>query len=215
MTDTSLSMAPKQDRSRAALERLMTATREILHDGTFEDLTIAGISKRSGVSTGSIYARFKGKDELFRAVMALVLDELDEEWSQLIEQLGARDLTLQPLVPAAINLLGDHLHRHAPMLRPFMAHANDEQVARRGKASFKLTSESFIALLLQARAEIRHPAPEHAVASCFAITYAAFARFFGLGSAADAAGEGDWASLKEDLGDMCLGFLSHTPYRPA
>lgn len=123
MTQTSLPMAPKQDRSRAALERLMTATREMLHDGNFEDLTIAAISKRSGVSTGSIYARFKGKDELFRAVMALVLNELDEEWTKLIEQLREQGLGLQPLVPAAVSLLGDHLQRHAPLLRPFMAHA--------------------------------------------------------------------------------------------
>jgi AcrR family transcriptional regulator len=205
-------MAPKQDRSRASLERLMTATREILNDGTFEHLTIAGISKRSGVSTGSIYARFKGKDELFRAVMALVLDEIDQEWGRLIEELRGRKLSLQSLVPTAISSLGDHLHRHAAMLRPFMAHAHDEHVARRGKASFKLTSHSFIELLLEARDTIRHPQPEHAVTSCFSIAYAAFARFFGLGSAADAAGEGDWEALKRDLGDMCLGFLIHPPY---
>ncbi|WP_040262465.1 TetR/AcrR family transcriptional regulator [Pseudomonas massiliensis] len=213
MTEATCDKMPKQDRSRASLERLMTATREILHDGTFEHLTIAGISKRSGVSTGSIYARFKGKDELFRAVMALVLEEIDEEWAQHIERLGKQELRLQALVPAAVGLLGDHLHRHAAMLRPFMAHAHDEHVARRGKASFRLTSESFITLLLQAREEIHHPRPEHAVASCFTIAYAAFARFFGLGSAADAAGEGDWEALKQDLGDMCLGFLMHTAHK--
>lgn len=213
MTEATCPMMPKQDRSRASLERLMAATREILHDGTFEHLTIAGISKRSGVSTGSIYARFKGKDELFRAVMALVLDELDQEWTQLMEQLRGQELALQPLVPAAVGMLGDFLHRHAAMLRPFMAHAHDEHVARRGKASYRMTSQSFIAVLLQARGDIRHPHPEHAAASCFSIAYAAFARFFGLGSAADAAGEGDWAVLKQDLGDMCLGFLSHPPYR--
>lgn len=213
MTEATCPMMPKQDRSRASLERLMAATREILHDGTFEHLTIAGISKRSGVSTGSIYARFKGKDELFRAVMAVVLEEIDQEWAQLMDQLHEQELALHALVPAAVGVLGEHLERHAAMLRPFMAHAHDEQVAQRGKASFKLTSQRFIALLLQARADIRHPQPEHAVASCFSIAYAAFARFFGLGSAADAAGEGDWAVLKQDLGDMCLGFLSHPPYR--
>ena len=61
MTDLPAMRQPKQDRSRVALERLMAASREILHEGTFELLTIAEISKRSGVSVGSIYARFGGK----------------------------------------------------------------------------------------------------------------------------------------------------------
>ena len=86
MTDLPAMRQPKQDRSRVALERLMAASREILHEGTFELLTIAEISKRSGVSVGSIYARFGGKEDLFIAVMMEVMQELDAEWQQLIEQ---------------------------------------------------------------------------------------------------------------------------------
>ncbi|WP_411547551.1 hypothetical protein [Klebsiella pneumoniae] len=48
MTDLPAMRQPKQDRSRVALERLMAASREILHEGTFELLTIAEISKRFG-----------------------------------------------------------------------------------------------------------------------------------------------------------------------
>ena len=86
MTDLPAMRQPKQDRSRVALERLMAASREILHEGTFELLTIAEISKRSGVSVGSIYARFGGKEDLFIAVMMEVMQELDAEWQQLIQQ---------------------------------------------------------------------------------------------------------------------------------
>ncbi|HCI6410401.1 TPA: TetR/AcrR family transcriptional regulator, partial [Klebsiella quasipneumoniae subsp. similipneumoniae] len=38
-------------------------------------------------------------------------------------------------------------------------------------------------------------------------SYAALARFLGLGWAADAAGEGDWEQLKRHLGMMCLSYL--------
>ncbi len=62
MTDLPDMRKPKQDRSRIALERLMSASREILHEGTFELLTIAEIIKRTGLSVGSIYARFSGKE---------------------------------------------------------------------------------------------------------------------------------------------------------
>nr|WP_180202948.1 TetR/AcrR family transcriptional regulator [Pseudomonas sp. SbOxS1]NYU02524.1 TetR/AcrR family transcriptional regulator [Pseudomonas sp. SbOxS1] len=207
MPTESASRTPKQDRSRASLERLMAASREILSEGTFEQLTIVGISKRSGVSVGSIYARFEGKDELFLAVMMDVLGELDCEWAELIEGLRKRSLPLAEQVPELINTLAEHLRRHASILKPFMTRAFDPRVAKCGKATHLKAAHAFQSLLLHSREDIQHPDPEHAVSACFSIAYAALARFLGLGSAADAAGEGDWDQLKHDLGIMCFGFL--------
>ncbi|PYY69613.1 TetR family transcriptional regulator [Pseudomonas jessenii] len=210
MPTATASRVPKQDRSRAALEKLLSATREILSEGTFEQLTIAGISKRSGVSVGSIYARFQGKDELFLAVMADVFGELETEWAELISSVRSRQLTLDDKVPELIETLAEHLRRHASILKPFMARGSDPRVAAFGKAGHMKTASSFQSLLLESRTEIKHPFPEHAVNACFSIGYAALARFLGLGSAAEAAGEGDWGQLKQDLGSMCVGFLKQT-----
>ncbi|WP_455921212.1 TetR/AcrR family transcriptional regulator [Pseudomonas putida] len=207
MPTATASRPPKQNRSRAALEKLLNATREILSEGTFEQLTIAGISKRSGVSVGSIYARFEGKDDLFLAVMADVLGELDAEWAELIEALTRKELPLTQQVPELIGTLAEHLRRHASILKPFMTRGSDPRVAVYGKATHLKTASSFQNLLLASRAHISHPDPQHAVSACFSISYAALARFLGLGSAADAAGEGDWEQLKQDLGAMCVGFL--------
>lgn len=207
MTDLPDMRKPKQDRSRIALERLMSASREILHEGTFELLTIAEISKRSGVSVGSIYARFSGKEELFVAVMMEVMQGLDAEWQQLTTSLRARHLPLRQLVPELLDLQADYLRRHAGILRPFMARADDERIAGIGKAAYQKNEQIFIALLMDSAADIHHPQPEQAVKFCFTIAYAALARFLGLGSASEAAGEGDWDQLKQDLGVMCLSFL--------
>ncbi len=140
MTDLPAMRQPKQDRSRVALERLMAASREILHEGTFELLTIAEISKRSGVSVGSIYARFGGKEDLFIAVMMEVMQELDAEWQQLIQQLHARNLPLRQRLPALMDVRAEYLRRHAGILRPFMARADDERVAGIGKAAYQKMS---------------------------------------------------------------------------
>ncbi|HDT6544798.1 TPA: TetR/AcrR family transcriptional regulator [Kluyvera ascorbata] len=207
MTDLPDMRKPKQDRSRVALERLMSASREILHEGTFEMLTIAEISKRSGVSVGSIYARFSGKEELFVAVMIEVMQGLDAEWLQLTTDLRERHLPLQQRVPALIEMQAEYLRRHAGMLRPFMARADDERIANIGKASFVKNESTFTELLLDSETEIRHPDAEKAVKFCFTLSYAALARFLGLGSASDAAGEGDWGQLKQELGVMCLSYL--------
>ncbi|MFF5864437.1 TetR/AcrR family transcriptional regulator [Pseudomonas sp. NPDC012596] len=198
---------PKQDRSRASLERLMAASRELLRDGTFEQLTIGAISKLSGVSVGSIYARFQGKDDLFLAVMTNVLAEIDAEWATLLSAIRARELPLDKRVPAVVEMLAEHLKTHANLLRPLMGRASDKHVANCGKASYLKAAHGFQSLLLECCADIRHPNPPHAVEACFSITYAALARFLGLGSAAEASGEGDWEQLKKDLGIMCRGFL--------
>ncbi|WP_244621277.1 TetR/AcrR family transcriptional regulator, partial [Klebsiella pneumoniae] len=144
MTDLPAMRQPKQDRSRVALERLMAASREILHEGTFELLTIAEISKRSGVSVGSIYARFGGKEDLFIAVMMEVMQELDAEWQQLIQQLHARNLPLRQRLPALMDVQAEYLRRHAGILRPFMARADDERVAGIGKAAYQKNEQTFI-----------------------------------------------------------------------
>ncbi|KMK19691.1 TetR family transcriptional regulator [Pluralibacter gergoviae] len=207
MSERSAIRQPKQDRSRIALERLMTASREILSEGTFELLTIAEISRRSGVSVGSIYARFGGKEDLFVAVMAEVMQELDAEWQQLVERLQAQNLPLREKLPALMDVQAEYLHRHAGILRPFMARADDERVASIGKAAYLKNEQTFIQLLLDSAAEILHPRPEHAARFCFTVAYASLARFLGLGSAVEASGEGDWEQLKRDLGLMCLSFL--------
>lgn len=185
----------------------MAASREILHEGTFELLTIAEISKRSGVSVGSIYARFNGKEDLFVAVMMEVMQELDAEWQQLIEPLRAAHMPLHQKLPALMNVQAEFLRRHAGILRPFMARADDPRVANIGKSAYLRNEQTFTALLLENRDEIRHPQPEQAVKFCFTVSYAALARFLGLGSAAEASGEGDWDLLKQELGMMCLSFL--------
>lgn len=202
-----VSNAPQQDRSRASLERLMCATREILHEGTFEQLTIAGISKRSKVSVGSIYARFKGKEELFLAVMIEVMKEMEAEWAQELDALRKRDLPLEQLVPALVEALAEHLRKHAGILQPFMTKASDPRVATCGKATHLKAEKLFCDTLLALKEQITHPEPERAVGMSFVIAYSTLARFLGLGSSADAAGEGSWNHLKTDLGQMCLGFL--------
>ena len=201
------SNAPQQDRSRASLERLMGATREFLQEGTFEQLTIAGISKRSKVSVGSIYARFKGKDELFLAVMIEVMKEMEGEWVDVLAKLKKRNLPLEQMVPALIESLAEHLRKHASILKPFMTKASDPRVAACGKATHLKTEKSFCDLLLALKDQITHSEPERAVGMSFVIAYSTLARFLGLGSAAEAAGEGNWVYLKTDLGQMCLGFL--------
>ena len=54
------------------------AKTEFLQNG-FQTASIANIAKRAGVTTGAIYTRYKGKEELFHSLIAGFLQDLDKE----------------------------------------------------------------------------------------------------------------------------------------
>ena len=59
---------PRQKRSRATMERVLTAFAELIQDKPFEHITMAEISARAKASLPSIYARFEDKNGLLLAV---------------------------------------------------------------------------------------------------------------------------------------------------
>ncbi|MFJ4348713.1 TetR/AcrR family transcriptional regulator [Pseudomonas sp. NPDC089401] len=199
---------PQQDRSRQSLEKVLAAARQLLCESMTADLTLSDVSKTAGVSIGSIYGRFKGKDDLLQVVFEDALEKMDLEWQALMQALDARPLTLPELLPQLVDTLAEFLARHAAILKPFMNRAGQGDIVRSGKEAHSKMADAFIARISAHQDEIRHPDPERAVHSCFRITYSSLARFLGLGSAADAAGEGDWNHLKEDLSTMSVLFLT-------
>lgn len=54
------------------------AKMEFLQNG-FQYTSINNIAKRAGVTTGAIYTRYKGKDELFHSLIEELLEVLDKE----------------------------------------------------------------------------------------------------------------------------------------
>ncbi len=55
---------PRQKRSRQTLSRLLGAAEELLRDRPFDQLPIASLLDRAGISVGSFYARFESKEAL-------------------------------------------------------------------------------------------------------------------------------------------------------
>ena len=74
---------PKQDRSRRTLERIETATLELIAEKGVEETTVQDIVKRARSSVGSFYARFPAKEDLLlhleQKVWSRARDRFDEE----------------------------------------------------------------------------------------------------------------------------------------
>ena len=65
-----VSRKPQQGRSKASLERMLAAGRELMLERGSEEFTLQEVSERGQVSIGSIYLRFESKDNLVRGVIA-------------------------------------------------------------------------------------------------------------------------------------------------
>lgn len=208
--------AAKQDRSRASFERVLDAAEELLCKKGYGSVTLNDVSLKAKVSIGSIYGRVESKDHLLRALQVRVLDRIDLEHHAMVNRIRRRELALHELVPTIVRELADYLRRHAPILSVFMERAtSDPVIATTGKKRFLEQARDIELLILGRKAEINHPQPEAAAHTCFSVAYASLARYLGLGSSRDVAGEGDWAQLVDHLGLMCLYFLIADPQQAA
>jgi AcrR family transcriptional regulator len=211
----SFSREPKQDRSKASLERLMNASRQLLADKGYSEFTLQELSKISKVSIGSIYNRFKGKDDLLRQLQTNQLNEMDKDVALIINNIRRQRLELKKLVPLLIEEFGGFLKKNQNILRPLMEIAAiDDIVAEIGKKHFAQNLRDFEQLLIDKSNEFNQPNCERAADVSMRLVYAALARQLGLGtlgSAAAGANEEDWDKLLIDLSHMVLFYLLGKP----
>jgi AcrR family transcriptional regulator len=209
---TAHARVPKQGRSRQSFERIIEATIELLRERPYDQITLAEICQRAGVSTGALYGRVSGKDELLRAVQVLFLERLGEQFTAEAERIAAQAHGLAQVVPAVVTGLGSLLKESASVLRAFMLRGPvDELIAVAGRKSADENHAKFSRLVAACGNEIRHPNPARAIEASMLLIYATQARFLGLDSIGGM-GEGtSWNNLLEDLSDMMLAYLRFEP----
>jgi AcrR family transcriptional regulator len=204
------SREPKQARSRQSFEKTIEAALALLQERGNDEFTLADVSARSGVSIGSIYARFQGKDELLRVAHGRKMDDIDAVSTHLFEPLPTRpDAALESVAREAVDLIIDVLRRYADILRPFMLRATqDETIAQRGAASHAALAGHFADVLgkwpggFLGQAEIDW---------CFNVVYSVVARRLGLGSTMEGSGTLDWPEIAEKLAGMVASYLAAGP----
>jgi AcrR family transcriptional regulator len=121
--DTSPRKAPRQARSRATVDAILTATAQILVEEGYDKATTNTIARRAGVSIGSLYQYFPNKEALVTALCERHLHDTTRVLMGAIETL--KDAPL----PEAIRRLIDVLLRiHA--VEPELHRVLIEQVPR-------------------------------------------------------------------------------------
>lgn len=101
---------PRQARSRAALERIYVATNQLLQERPFDRIRMTDIAKRGEVSVGSIYQRFRTKDDLLWHLYGIYVETAAEEVHQLERKMSSADdkARLKALLQLILRLFREH-----------------------------------------------------------------------------------------------------------
>ena len=210
MTDAVTVQPPQQERSRVSFERVLEAATSLLEERGYEGFTLAEVSKRAGVSIGSIYARVKSKDDLFYVVQDRYMTRTEDRPrlrdAEALGPLGTRDLVLE-----IVREFGEVFHQNEPLLRVFMHRGIvDSVVAERSSASVSQFHDHVEAILLTRRAEIVHADPSLAIDVAFRMAWGTLARQIMYGPTFESHRAIRWDTLVGELGRACAAYLLGT-----
>ncbi len=153
---------PKQTRSRKTLERIVTASLEILEEEGTDGLTVQAIVERAGSSVGSFYARFRGKSDLLDYLRARLWEEASVRWDAALASRDWTELDLSQLAEGVARLLLEAERSHASYLRALGRAAGAGGGDAYGAFRAHLL-EGLERILVARRERIAHPDPVLAV----------------------------------------------------
>ncbi len=203
-----VSRMPQQGRSKASLERMLAAARELMVERGSEEFTLQEVSERGQVSIGSIYLRFESKDNLVRGVIAKALEVLSRDEDELLLRLERDHKDLASFVSAYVDGYAEVLRLHAPLLRMTMERAaSDPQVSAPGKESALRAETNATNAMLAHSAEFGGKDQKIKAQSAYHIVFATLARQLSLGSSGEAVHDYDWNLLKREMARMVLAYF--------
>lgn len=167
---------PRQQRSKASLERVLAAGAEVLVEGGYSAFTINEVARRAAASSGLIYARFEHKAALFEAVMVHELARMVDDENAAIEEIASRGLATGELIEEVVRLLADIAHREAPLTRVFMERTTVDPALLTPVKRLRTAPLRIAELLVERRDDIRHDDPRRAADMAFWIVTSSLER---------------------------------------
>jgi AcrR family transcriptional regulator len=157
---------PQQQRSRDTVHRITSATVRLLARKTFEEISIAEISRAARISVGGFYARFPSKESLLDWFDQNLLEEelLRIPESQITTRW--KSWTQEEIVTDHFTRWARFLQKHRELLsRIFLSLRSQPslETLQRAHSFNEVVHRPFVNALLTERNTIRHPDPEKAI----------------------------------------------------
>jgi AcrR family transcriptional regulator len=157
---------PRQPRSQASFERMIAAAHDLIWESGLEAATVQGILQRSGVGSGTFYARFDGRDALLAYLAIRFWSDAEEGWAAVLlphrwTAAGPKEIVTQFTRMAVV-----WTQAHGALLRAFLVHAMTHAEADLLDQTMELdntVADHLTRLLLPRAKEFTHPDTEGAV----------------------------------------------------
>jgi AcrR family transcriptional regulator len=114
---------PRQARSRISFERMVTAAHDLIAESGLEGATVQRILKRSGVGSGTFYARFDGRDALLAYLAIRFWSDAEEGWSSVLTPSRWTAAGPKEIVTQFTRMAVAWTWAHGALLRAFLVHA--------------------------------------------------------------------------------------------
>lgn len=154
---------PVQQRSRDTLERIARATRDLLAETVFEELTLQQIVSRAQCSVGTFYQRFANKDAILPYLLTIHYEEIRHRLEHMLSRMAGKNL--EQRVAEVVYFLATNALKDRGLIRTLVLRNQQrpESIPTeiRGAASEML--ESIYRSLLECEHEIEHRAPRPAL----------------------------------------------------
>ena len=194
---------PQQARSRASLRKVLTAAEHVLAERGLESFTVAEVATRAGMSVGTIYRRFDGKEQLLYAVKDQLLTQLE---AGVRDALQSASPGLRSTFTAFVAALADTFAEHDRIF-PELLDAQRSDGRDRGLAALSAIQSALRDAVEPCLAETDgvDMAARTIIGAC--IHRAATCRFW--------PDDRSWPMWAEEAAEMALAYLSSPAADPA
>ncbi|MEW5917890.1 MAG: TetR/AcrR family transcriptional regulator [Gemmatimonadota bacterium] len=154
-----------QSRARKTSDAIIAAGLALLREHNFDEVSVAAIAQRAGVSVGGFYARFEGKEALLHALAAEVISDCYAALDHVFAPSRIARASIEGVVRAYVRVMVTKFREHRAAIVQIIRHA------RAGDPLHGLAVRDFNdrvhgrlrTLLQERRAFIGHPDPDFAV----------------------------------------------------
>ena len=156
----------KQARSEETNQRIVDAAIALLEKKRLDEITVADIARKAGVSVGGFYARFESRDALFFSFEHEFFEHLLAEADLVLDPARWVKGHIPEIIEAYVHMAVSAFRRERTMLRQVALRSRgvaDPAFRERVNAVNLRLHGAFRALLRVRRDEIPHPNPEAAI----------------------------------------------------
>lgn len=118
-------VATHQDRSLRSALSMLDAGREIISEGTYEDLSVEAVCQLAGTTVGTFYGRFENKEKFFVTLQRLQSFRSQALLAQVIDRHSKGKPNLDRLVQDMVELMVGHFRSNFGIMRASLQHTKE------------------------------------------------------------------------------------------